>query len=138
MIDKDGQLKLTDFGLATQNNDMARSFCGTPAYLSPEMVRRKGITKEADIYGIGTVLYEMLTGYPPYYSDKIGELFQRIKYSALKFPHYVEEAAKDLLEKLLQRDPMERLTIEEIKQHQLFAEIEWDQLKNREIQPDQV
>jgi len=75
MIDKDGQLKLTDFGLATQNNDMARSFCGTPAYLSPEMVRRKGITKEADIYGIGTVLYEMLTGYPPYYSDKIGELF---------------------------------------------------------------
>ena len=79
------------------------------------MVRQKGITKEADIYGVGTILYEMLTGYPPYYSDKISELFERIKYSALKFPLYVEEPAKDLLQKLLQRDPMERPTIDEIK-----------------------
>jgi serum/glucocorticoid-regulated kinase 2 len=90
MIDVNGFLKLTDFGLATETGLLARTFCGSPAYLSPEMLKRKGVSKEADIYGFGTVLFEMLSGYPPYYSDSICELFVRIKYAKLKFPKYVD------------------------------------------------
>ena len=47
------------------------SFCGSPAYLSPELIRGEGATKATDIYTIGTILYEMLTGYPPHYCGKL-------------------------------------------------------------------
>jgi serine/threonine protein kinase len=111
MIDDAGFLKLTDFGLATENSIMAKTFCGSPAYLSPEMLKRQGISKEADIYGFGAVLFEMLAGYPPYFTDNINELFVRIKHAKLRFPKYVDETARDLLKQLLDREPVERPTI---------------------------
>jgi serine/threonine protein kinase len=61
---------LTDFGLSRENN-FALSFCGSPAYLSPEMLEKKGVGPETDIYGIGCVLYEMLIGEPPYFDEDI-------------------------------------------------------------------
>ena len=72
LIDEDGHIKLTDFGLAkagVRKGEIANSFCGSPAYLSPEMLKSHGVGFPADIYGIGTVLYELLTGDPPYYHD---------------------------------------------------------------------
>jgi serum/glucocorticoid-regulated kinase 2 len=135
MIHEDGYLKLTDFGLATEHSLLAKTFCGSPAYLSPEMIRRKGVTKESDLYGLGAVIFEMLSGYPPYYSDSICELFVRIKYAKLKFPKYVEPVARDLLKKLLNRDPAERPSIPEIKAHEFFSDINWDLLKNKQQGP---
>ena len=55
------------------------SFCGSPAYLAPELLGKTGSDKSADIYGIGAILYELLTGLPPYYSENIRELFRNIK-----------------------------------------------------------
>lgn len=72
LIDTDGHMKLADFGLSKENvgdNDFTSTFCGSPAYLAPEMVRKKGVNKSADIYGIGCVLFEMLTGEPPFMDD---------------------------------------------------------------------
>ena len=71
MIGKDGHIKLVDFGLSKQGNRsdfVAKSFCGSPAYISPEMLIKKGVGKESDFYGLGTVLYEMLVGEPPHFS----------------------------------------------------------------------
>ena len=64
LLDGTGHLKLADFGLSKQvgNDDKTKSFCGSPAYLSPEMLSQKGVGKESDLYGIGTVLYEFLIG----------------------------------------------------------------------------
>lgn len=59
------------------------SFCGSPAYLSPELIRGDGSTKVTDIYSIGTILYEMLTGYPPFYCKKMDKLFNDIGYSIM-------------------------------------------------------
>ena len=61
MVSSDGYIKLTDFGLSKENN-FSMSFCGSPAYLSPEMLDKKGVGFESDIYGIGAVLYEMVVG----------------------------------------------------------------------------
>lgn len=71
MIGADGYIRLADFGLSKGDvaNNLCVSFCGSPAYLSPEMLKQKGVGKESDVYGLGCILYEMLVGEPPYYDD---------------------------------------------------------------------
>ena len=81
LIDNENHIKLADFGLAKENvqeGQITKSFCGSPAYLSPEMLNRKGVGKSADVYGIGAVLYEMISGTPPFYSNDIGLLYPYI------------------------------------------------------------
>ncbi len=72
VFDEDGNALLTDFGLSKEgimNNSAALSFCGSPAYLAPEMLKRAGHGKSVDWYLLGVLLYEMLVGIPPYYSN---------------------------------------------------------------------
>lgn len=72
VFDSEGHAMLTDFGLSKEGvltNNSARSFCGSPAYLSPEMLKRSGHGKSVDWYLLGVLLYEMLVGIPPYYSN---------------------------------------------------------------------
>ena len=73
-------LKLADFGLAKEGikNNNARSFCGSPAYLAPEMLTESGVGKPADIYQLGAVLYELLVGVSPFYTDNIKKLYNSI------------------------------------------------------------
>lgn len=94
MIDYDGHIRLGDFGLAKQageasdpgdavtsggkNRMVAQSFCGSPAYLAPEMLRKTGVSASGDVYQIGVVLYEMLVGIPPFYNDNINILYKNI------------------------------------------------------------
>jgi len=65
--------------------------------LAPELLNNKGSGKTADLYGLGAVLYEMLTGLPPYYDDDIPTMYRRIKQGRLKFPSNISEAAQDLI-----------------------------------------
>ena len=73
VLDSEGHAKLTDFGLSKQgvleNTVGAKSFCGSIAYLAPEMLKRTGHGKAVDWYLLGVVLFEMLTGIPPFYSN---------------------------------------------------------------------
>ncbi len=72
VFDAEGHALLTDFGLSKegmQSDSMAKSFCGSPAYLAPEMVKRSGHGKAIDWYQLGALLYEMLVGIPPYYAN---------------------------------------------------------------------
>lgn len=94
-------MKLSDFGLAKQvyggNPKAALSFCGSPAYLTPEMLLKKGANKSLDIYGIGTILYELLVGIPPYYDEDIDTMYENIAYGKLKVPKYVSLEARSTL-----------------------------------------
>ena len=72
VFDEDGHAMITDFGLSKVGislNDQAKSFCGSPAYLAPEILRRQGHGKPVDWYLLGVLLYEMLVGIPPYYNN---------------------------------------------------------------------
>ena len=85
----------------SKENDFSKSFCGSPAYLSPEMLEKKGVGFEADIYGIGCVLYEMVVGEPPYFDEDLKILYENIKTGKLKFPTNVSKVLKNLLQGLL-------------------------------------
>jgi serine/threonine protein kinase len=72
MIDKQGYLKLIDFGYSKIINNLTYTFCGTPHYMAPEIVSNKGHSFESDYWSLGIVLFEMLTGEVPFnYSDPI-------------------------------------------------------------------
>ena len=141
LISLDNHIKLADFGLAKEGvNDMTltKSFCGSPAYLSPEVLARKGAGKSADIYGIGAVLYEMISGTPPFYANEISVLFNKIKNCQVVLHHYFSEDLKDLMKKLLEKDPNKRFGVfdkDEIKRHPFFKGIDWEKLENKEINP---
>ena len=92
---------LTDFGLSKEgvleHNSGARSFCGSVAYLAPEMLKRCGHGKAVDWYLLGVVMYEMLVGMPPYYANDRDELFNNIQKGSLKIPSYISNEGKNLM-----------------------------------------
>lgn len=138
LIDSSGHVKLTDFGLAKNNirgNKLARSFCGSPAYISPELLHNKGSGKSADIYGLGALLFELLAGQPPYYANNLDKLYENIKKARLKFPSHIKEDARNLIKKMLDRDPLKRPTICQIKSHSFFRSIDWEALASRDVSP---
>ena len=100
LLDEDGHIKLADFGLATIINNKAenmQNFCGTPAYLSPEMIMLNRAGKSADIYGLGVLLYEFLSGLPPYYNPKRCKMMQQIINAKLEIPPLITKSAADIL-----------------------------------------
>lgn len=141
LIASDGHIKLADFGLCKEgieDSSIAKSFCGTPAYLSPEMVNRKGVGKSADLYGIGAVLYEMISGTPPFYAEDLNSMYKNITSSVLMLHNYFSEELKDLLRRLLNRDPDARLGIgdrKSLREHKFFEGINWRKLFQKEITP---
>ena len=141
LISQDNHIKLADFGLAKEgvsDQQNTNSFVGSPAYLSPEMISRKGVGKAADIYGIGAVLYEMVSGTPPFFTNNINLLYKNISQSKLKLHEYFSDELKDLLSQLLCRDPYKRIGVldkNELKSHEWFKDIDWDKLAKKEIDP---
>ena len=141
LIGGDNHIVLADFGLAKEGiegNSLSQSFCGSPAYLPPETLNMKGVGKSGDIYGIGAVLYEMISGTPPFFANEIAVLFNKIKNCQLVLHHYFSEDLKDLMRNLLEKDPDKRFGVfdkNEIKQHPFFKGIDWEKLKNKEINP---
>ncbi|CAI5702578.1 unnamed protein product [Peronospora effusa] len=144
LLDENGHIRLTDFGLSKEGiqDDFsgANSFCGTPEYLSPEILNRSGHGRAVDWWSLGALLYEMLTGLPPFYCRDRDRLFEKIRKGDLSFPKYLSPSAKDLLKKLLERDPTRRLgtgptDASEIKNHPFFVEIKWDALATGQVPP---
>ena len=142
LIDSDGHIRLADFGLAKQGGDnkqvIAQSFCGSPAYLAPEMLRKQGVTQSCDVYQIGIVLYEMLVGIPPYYNDDIKVLYSNISKGKLKIPKYLSRDAKGLLTRLMHKDPKKRPTYQQLKVEPFFNGINWEKLSTKSQAPPTV
>mmetsp|Transcript_110351 Transcript_110351/g.152610 ORF Transcript_110351/g.152610 Transcript_110351/m.152610 type:complete len:226 (+) Transcript_110351:1933-2610(+) len=142
LIDEEGHIKLADFGLSKLNSDdefSQKSFCGTHAYLAPEMVQQKPYGKSVDWYGLGALLYELLVGVPPYYSENMKTLYANIERGPIKFPASMTNCARDLISRLMIRNPMERLGAvggaDEIRKHPFFDGVEWDKVRSKVISP---
>ncbi|TNV85463.1 hypothetical protein FGO68_gene6274 [Halteria grandinella] len=136
VVDSQGHALLTDFGLSKEgvlDNISAKSFCGSVAYLAPEMLKRSGHGKSVDWYLLGVLLYEMLVGQPPYFCNNKEQLFYNIQKGVLKLPASISNEAKSLLISLLNRNPNKRLgagptDAEEIKRHPFFDQVDWDKV----------
>lgn len=103
VLDDEGHAMLTDFGLSKEGiygNFMAKSFCGSLAYLAPEMIKRQGHGKAVDWYLLGVLLYEMITGMPPYFSSSRDQLYQNIQSGKLKLPNSISSETKSLLKEV--------------------------------------
>lgn len=143
ILDGKGHAMLIDFGLSKEGvasqNKGAKSFCGSVAYLAPEMVKKIGHGKSMDWYLLGVVLYELLVGIPPFYAETKEELFHNIEHGKLKIPSSLSPSAKDLLIGLLQRSPNKRLGYtkgaDEIKAHPWFFDIKWNEVLQRKLKP---
>lgn len=144
LLDQQGYVRLTDFGLSKENirstDSGAHSFCGTPEYLAPEVLNRQGHGRAVDWWSLGALLYEMLTGLPPFYCKDRHKLYKRIKEGQLDFPNDMSPEAKDLLIQLLDRDPTRRLgsgpsDANEVKAHPFFRDVDWDALLDCRIDP---
>ncbi|KAI5458202.1 AGC/AKT protein kinase [Mariannaea sp. PMI_226] len=143
LLDYQGHIALCDFGLCKlemKDEDHTRTFCGTPEYLAPEILLGEGYNKTVDWWTLGVLLYEMLTGLPPFYDEVVNEMYRKILTQPLSFPgtNIVPPAAKDLLTKLLDRDPKQRLGangVAEIKSHPFFHGIDWRKLLERKYDP---
>lgn len=151
LLDAEGHICITDFGLSKHHvTDYAgaKTFCGTPEYLAPEMLLgRNEINMEygtgIDWWSLGTLMYEMLTGWPPFYDRDVKAMCDKILYGDLIFPAQfgLSLGAKSLVEGLLHRNPKKRIGsrygrgVYDIIEHDFFKDFEWDKLRERQLKP---
>lgn len=142
LMDAEGHVTLTDFGLAKEIDESSRSnsMCGTTEYMAPEILLSKGHNKNADWWSIGILLYEMLSGKPPFTHASRKKLQEKIIKEKLKLLPRLSGEAHSLLKGLLQKDPCQRLGsgpngADEVKSHKWFRTINWKKLEARELLP---
>lgn len=136
LIDSDGHLKLTDFGLSKMKQPqegLTNTFCGTPEYLAPEIIKNVGHNFAVDWWSLGMLLYEMISGINPFkqaiqMKKSRHEVMKQITERDIEILPGFSANASDLLRGLLKRDPEERLNIDQIKAHPFFSTISWEQL----------
>jgi serine/threonine protein kinase len=138
LIGKDGHIKLTDFGLSKLCEDFScktKTLCGTPEYLAPEILFEKNYGIEVDWWSLGVIIYEMLSGYLPFKilpGERISkELYEK---KVKMFSHFTKEA-KDLIKKLLRVNPEKRIGFNQIKNHNFFKGINWDNIESKKVVP---
>ncbi|KAJ8279751.1 hypothetical protein COCON_G00068170 [Conger conger] len=142
LLDQEGHVVLTDFGLCKEGisqADTTTTFCGTPEYLAPEVLRKQPYDNTVDWWCLGSVLYEMLFGLPPFYSRDTHEMYDNILHKTLLMRPGASGSAWSILQALLEKDRTKRLGSREdfieIKSHSFFSSINWDDLEHKRIPP---
>eukprot|EP00123_Amoebidium_parasiticum_P007901 comp18447_c0_seq1/m.19722 comp18447_c0_seq1/g.19722 ORF comp18447_c0_seq1/g.19722 comp18447_c0_seq1/m.19722 type:complete len:375 (-) comp18447_c0_seq1:296-1420(-) len=124
LIGLHGEVKLSDFGWSVHAvNSRRKTLCGTLDYLPPEMVdNTRGHDKRVDIWALGVLCYEFVVGAPPFEADDQPTTYRRIRDIDLHFPDDLSAPCKDLITKLLRKQPSERMTLEQVLVHPWILE----------------
>jgi len=143
LLDKEGHIKITDFGLAKvnmsdQEEQRTNSFIGTMEYMAPEIISGRGHGKAVDWWSVGILLYEMLCGVPPFRAKGRQALQKLIVSGKYKLPPYLSSEAASLLKGLLQKEPPKRLGFgpkgsQDVTTHAFFRQVDWKSLKERTV-----
>lgn len=146
LMDDKMHVKITDFGTAKllpdprkqkdksgsydfiddeDESSRAKSFVGTAEYVSPELLTEKNACKASDLWAFGCIIYQLLTGRPPFKASNDYQTFQKIVNLEYEYPPGFPRQARDLIDRLLVLDPQKRLSIEHIKSHPFFEGTQW-------------
>nr|QND78270.1 S6K [Cyrtorhinus lividipennis] len=143
LLDSQGHVKLTDFGLCKEHIEegiMTHTFCGTIEYMAPEILTRSGHGKAVDWWSLGALMYDMLTGAPPFTAENRKRTIEKILRGKLILPPYLTPDARDLIRKLLKRQVLQRLGSapgdgDAIRNHMFFKHIHWNDVMSRKLDP---
>lgn len=126
---EDGHLRLVDFGTAKDLQDTrlnGPNFVGTPEYMAPEVVENKEATTASDLWAVGCIIYQMFAGVTPFRGESSYLTFLKIKRCQFDPPAFLPRDASDLIEKLLRKNPADRIRHDEIKAHPFFQGIDFN------------
>ena len=143
LLDSEGHLLLTDFGLSkvAVEGEECRSFLGTIEYMAPEVILGRQYGMAVDWWSLGALGFDLLTGSPPFDGNNHAKIQEKILKQKLSLPYYLSPDAKDLLTRLLRKEPSKRLggcmpkDMQTIKKHRFFRKIDWKLLGRRELEP---
>jgi len=143
LLDEVGHVCLTDFGLSKEmvtTANAAKTFCGTPEYLAPEILQNVGHGKAVDWWSLGTLIFEMLTGLPPFYSRNLNHMYDKILRAELRCPTYLPSDVTALIQGLLIRDPIKRLgsgpgDVKELERSPFFTPLDFEKVYKKEYTP---
>ena len=124
LLNEGGRILLADYGWSNFNmeGDVRKTFCGTPEYIAPEMLLKKGHDTRVDIWSIGILMFELLSGYSPFVAKSNQELYQNIRRLKIQWPKDMPPLAKNLISKILKLNPADRPSFDEILNHQWFKQ----------------
>lgn len=143
LLDAEGHLLLTDFGLskvAVDDDDTCKSMLGTVEYMAPEVVQGHKYGFAVDWWSLGALGFDLLTGAPPFQANNHAKILEKIVKSKLVMPYFLGPDAKDLLTRLLRKEPSKRLGANMpkdmliLKKHRFFRRIDWVKLAKREVE----
>ncbi|XP_077221913.1 CBL-interacting protein kinase 18-like [Tasmannia lanceolata] len=126
LLDENGNLKVSDFGLSAlaeskQQDGLLHTTCGTPAYVAPEVISRKGYDgAKADIWSCGVVLFVLMSGYLPFQDSNLMEMYRKIGKAEFKCPNWFPFEVRRLVSKILDPNPSTRISIEKIMENSWF------------------
>lgn len=137
LLNSAGHLVLTDFGLSKSIGEDPENSCksiiGTPEYMAPEILKGDEYDYLVDWWSLGCVIYDMMTGKPPFTGNSHKAIQDKIIKNKLKMPFYFSMDAKDLLNKLLNKNPAKRFPVDEkwsiFESHRFFRKLNWKSLK---------
>jgi serine/threonine protein kinase len=123
LLDANLNIKIADFGLSNlmRDGDFLRTSCGSPNYAAPEVISGHLYAgPEVDVWSCGVILYALLCGSLPFDDESIPNLFKKIKSGMYSLPMHLSQLARNLIPRMLEVDPMKRITIPEIRLHPWF------------------
>lgn len=143
LLDAQGHVKLTDFGLCKehiQEGIVTHTFCGTIEYMAPEILMRSGHGKAVDWWSLGALMYDMLTGMPPFCADNRKKTVDAILKDKLNIPGYLTPDSRDLIRRLMKRQVSQRLGSgptdgQAVRAHPFFKNVNWDDVVARRLDP---
>ena len=124
LINDTGRVYLADYGWSNFKNegDIRKTFCGTPEYIAPEMLKKEGHDHRIDIWCVGVLMFEFLSGYSPFCAKTNQDLYMNIRRLKIQWPNDMPPLAKNLISKILKINPRDRLSLEDILKHKWFQQ----------------
>lgn len=140
VVDVKGFLKITDFGFAKKiDRGKTTTICGTPEYYAPEMIKQQSYSFSVDWWTLGVLLYEMMTGKPPFRSSSTWSLFRMIVTNKPSIPAYFSKTMTAIVTALMQTDVKKRpQSLKEVRRHEFFLGVDWLRLVHRQVLPPHV